>query len=332
MKKLLRSLGRNESGQGVLITVLVLLILGALLIVPLLNLMGTGLQAGRVNEERTEEFYAADAGVEDALYKLVNKIDIELLDYTYYLPDINGKEVQVTLPSQRDVIITFFKDIGVLDPEGQGDYNKNRPHAEWLVVYSPIETETGVYGEYRITVYYNGTPPRDVLSTGFWILNYDGTTEPITYDPDEDGWVWIDLDGDGINGTGEWIHTDGSLIDDFPGEFRVADKVGNAFIWEWDINEGPTFGSDVICRTQRFALVPNITVAEGRPLLANVAWVETKTDDIQISWYGSTGFCYIISTATDPYTLKHTTVEAYVFRQQLGAISEVTVITYETYV
>ena len=95
MKKLLRSLGRNESGQGVLLTVLILLLLGALITVPLLSFMGTGLVAGRVHEQRTQEFYAADAGVEDALYKLANNITPPSNPYT--LTDINGKTVNVTI-------------------------------------------------------------------------------------------------------------------------------------------------------------------------------------------------------------------------------------------
>lgn len=330
MRKLLRSLVRNESGQGVLLTVLILLMLGALITVPLLNLMGTGLEAGRGVEERTDEFYAADAGVEDALYKLLNNIEPPSNPYT--LPNINGKQVQVSLPSEKATMIRFFKEIGVLDPHGQGDYHKNTPHAVWLVVYSPIETGPGVYGEYRITVYYNDSPPRDVLSAGFWVYGYNGNTDPIPYNSTgEDAFVWIDLDLDGVNETGEWIPTDGPLIDGFvppngTGVFREAQWGGKAFIWEWAIHDGPTFGEKigVHCRTQRFLLEPAMTVDEFPP---NVAWIETKTDDISISWFGMIGINYIISTATDPYTLTHTTVESYVFRQASGNIF---VMTYET--
>jgi hypothetical protein len=327
MKKLLRSLVRNESGQGTLITVLVLLVLGALLTVPLLNFMSTGLRTVRVHDERTEEFYAADAGVEDALYKLVNNIEPPSNPYT--LTDINGKEVQVSLPSQHDTMIDFFSDIGILDDPGRGIYNKNRPHAEWFVVYTPIENETGVYSEYRITVYYDKNPPKNVVSTGFWIFNYYGSTTLIPYNSTgEDAVVWVDLNGDGNRTADENITTDGPLIDGFvpPGEFREAEEGGTAFIWEWDHKDGPSFGKGVRCRTQRFALDPPIEPEEGEEFPPNVAWVEAHTDDILVSWFGSTGINCIISTAIDPYTLAQTTVKSYVFRLASG---DIVVMTYE---
>lgn len=70
MKGWLARLVRDESGQGVLIMVLILLVLGALILSPLLGFMVTGLKSGQVHEEKTHEFYAADSGVEDAIYWL----------------------------------------------------------------------------------------------------------------------------------------------------------------------------------------------------------------------------------------------------------------------
>jgi hypothetical protein len=103
MKKLLRGWVRNESGQGVLLTVLILLVLGAVITVPLLDFMGTGLEAGRVHEIRTEEYYAADAGVEEAIYWLPqlgenNGTAGPYADWVRTSPlDINGKTVNVTI-------------------------------------------------------------------------------------------------------------------------------------------------------------------------------------------------------------------------------------------
>jgi hypothetical protein len=329
MKKLLRSLARNESGQAALMAVLVLLILGGLLTVPLLNFMSSGLEVGRVHEESTEEFYAADAGVEDALRKLANNIDLEE-EYSYTLPDINGKVVQVTMPSQQDATITFLRDIGVLPPTGQGVYNKNRPHSEWLVIYSPIETAPGVYSEYRVTAYYNKTAERNTVSTGFWICGYNGNETVIPYNgTGADKVVWVDLNGDGNRTADENITTDGPLIDGFvpPGVFRVAVNSGKCFIWEWSHKDGPSFGKGIICRTQRFALDEPINVTGGGGFPPNLAWVDTQQEDVSISWFGAlTGINCIISTATDPYTLAQTTVTSYVFRQETG---DIIVMTYE---
>jgi len=63
---------KDESGQALVLTLLMLLISG-LIAAPLLSYMGTGLLSGEVYETRTAELYAADAGVEDAIWKIENK-------------------------------------------------------------------------------------------------------------------------------------------------------------------------------------------------------------------------------------------------------------------
>jgi len=61
---------RGENGIGALVAVLVVLVFGALILTPLLVFMNTGQKAGGVIEERTSEFYSADAGVEKASWYL----------------------------------------------------------------------------------------------------------------------------------------------------------------------------------------------------------------------------------------------------------------------
>jgi hypothetical protein len=68
----LAQLVRGESGQGPLITILVLLILGALIVAPLLTFMVTGLRSGQSLESRMQEYYAADAAVVDARWRIQN--------------------------------------------------------------------------------------------------------------------------------------------------------------------------------------------------------------------------------------------------------------------
>jgi hypothetical protein len=110
MRRILRG---NEKGQ-VLILAIILLGLGALMLTPLLAFMGTGLNAGAVVEDKTEELYAADAGVEDAIWKMNNFGQglpyglppyAEDPDYpddityyvTYNIADVNGMSVEVYL-------------------------------------------------------------------------------------------------------------------------------------------------------------------------------------------------------------------------------------------
>jgi hypothetical protein len=69
MKTLLKRAIRDEKGAA-LTLVLVLLVVGGLILTPLLGLMSTGLVSGQLYERKTDELYAADAGVEDAIWKI----------------------------------------------------------------------------------------------------------------------------------------------------------------------------------------------------------------------------------------------------------------------
>jgi len=69
MKNIMKGTIRDERGN-VLILVLILLVVGGLILTPLLGLMSTGLLAGRVYERKMDDYYAADAGVEDAIWRI----------------------------------------------------------------------------------------------------------------------------------------------------------------------------------------------------------------------------------------------------------------------
>ena len=76
MEGAVKRLIRDEKGAALVLT-LVLLLIGGLIIAPLLGYMGTGLIAGEVHEKRMDELYAADAGVEDAIWKIQNPGAVE---------------------------------------------------------------------------------------------------------------------------------------------------------------------------------------------------------------------------------------------------------------
>ncbi len=101
MKTIMKRAIRQEEGN-VLIIVLVLLVVGGLILAPLLGLMTTGLVAGQVYEKKMDEYYAADAGVEDAIWKI--KYDPPD-SYPYEYPDpvtVNGKTVDIII-YQEDI-------------------------------------------------------------------------------------------------------------------------------------------------------------------------------------------------------------------------------------
>ena len=94
LRKMLTHPGKNESGQGVLAMVLLLLMLGAIILTPLLVFMQTGVKAGQVYESKLQEFYAADAGVEDAIWKINNGTSGE----AYFLgEEVNDRNVSVNV-------------------------------------------------------------------------------------------------------------------------------------------------------------------------------------------------------------------------------------------
>jgi len=90
-----------------MILALIMLLVSLLIVTPLLAHMGTGLMAGQVYERRMAELYAADAGVEDAMWKIQHEVDeVKNLDeytcdpdwsYSYNVSDVNGKSLEVTI-------------------------------------------------------------------------------------------------------------------------------------------------------------------------------------------------------------------------------------------
>jgi len=92
MKETVKRMIRDETGK-VLILTLVLLVIGGLVLAPLLGLMSTGLIAGQVYEKNTAELYAADAGIEKAIWHLKQGGSVsDVLEFT-----LNGKNVRVEI-------------------------------------------------------------------------------------------------------------------------------------------------------------------------------------------------------------------------------------------
>jgi hypothetical protein len=109
MKSIVKKMLRDEKGAA-LVLALILLLVGGLISAALLSHMGAGLLAGEVYGRRTVELYAADAGVEDAVWKIQHKVpEVENLtqcsdNWTYYITNANGgvaevndKHVEVTI-------------------------------------------------------------------------------------------------------------------------------------------------------------------------------------------------------------------------------------------
>jgi len=100
MKIALNKLATDEKGQALILAVILLLV-GSLIIVPLLGFMSTGLIAGQVFEKKMGGLYAADAGIEDALWKIINLDEVPTDEYNL---TVNGMSVSVLI----EEVTTFF--------------------------------------------------------------------------------------------------------------------------------------------------------------------------------------------------------------------------------
>ena len=174
MKKNMRVI-RDEKGK-VLILVLLVLVVGGLVLTPLLGLASTGVVAGEVYERKTAELYAADAGVEDAMWKIMNP-DVSGLGHgecgettwSYTYPEegdpafeVNGKTVVVTIDylgegvfrvsstaSRDDSDTTVVSYVHGVYEEGTIEYDYGAFDGEMI---DDIGGDTVVYGEGDLTV------------------------------------------------------------------------------------------------------------------------------------------------------------------------------------
>jgi hypothetical protein len=298
MKKLFRSLVRNESGQGVLLTVLILLALGAILTVPLLSLMSTGLEAGRLHEEKTDKFYAADAGVEDAMYKIKYNLLPDWMQgvwgeyayshdpYEYSIePEINGKNTKVVIQP-----IWVLEGLETLKP-GQ----RREPHDD-LVTVGDVRAP----GEYQVTIIRSEDFPGDLklVRIGCWLpggVEYINGSSNLEEDPTEP-YYCVPQTFDHNGGTAiTWDFAPAISYDELPGS------------------------------TNQKVVTLNFTPEEEVGLQGSFSWTRTNRNDIYLSWDVDTKLYKITSTATDPVTNTLTTVTAYTskneFRKLGSAIS-----------
>jgi len=98
MKNIMKGAIRDQKGQT-LILALILLVVGGLIIGPLLAYMNTGLRAGGVYERKADELYAADAGVEDAIWRIQSdSLTFDAGNYSYPEPlSVNNRSVDVVV-------------------------------------------------------------------------------------------------------------------------------------------------------------------------------------------------------------------------------------------
>ncbi len=85
---------KGQKGQ-VLILVLILLAVGSLVIVPTIDYINTGLRSQQISEDAMAEQSVADSSLEDALWKLLNELDLNNPATNYSL---FGANIDIQIP------------------------------------------------------------------------------------------------------------------------------------------------------------------------------------------------------------------------------------------
>lgn len=109
IKVIMDRLLHHEGGQ-IMMATLVLLVVFSLISAPLLSFMATGVRAARVFQDKMEGYYAADAGIQDAVWQLrqsspdPDKVPSNVGESKTYTLDqiINGAQVMVTITYEND--------------------------------------------------------------------------------------------------------------------------------------------------------------------------------------------------------------------------------------
>jgi Flp pilus assembly pilin Flp len=283
----------DETGQA-LIMVLVLLLLGSLTLMPVMAHVGTALKTGSVYEGKGDELYAADSGIEDAIWQIkYDRLGVICNDPPYDTYDFNTvwsynlseliNDLTVNVSIQN---VWIPKDVTPLDPaEAKELIELNK-----LVVAGTATDED----DYRIKVDFypdfDEGEEDDLLveSLGIWLpygFSYAGSCnleeEPYYFDPPT---VSNHAGGQAV----VWTFSSENFTLFPPGDIELTDFPQTAEI--------------------DFKYTANVTGA--RPV--TISWIETSgVDDVPLSWDTDTKIFKITSAA------RNTEVEAYVSRCEL---------------
>jgi hypothetical protein len=298
----------EEKGQAFILA-LILLAVGGLVIIPLLGFMGTGLLAGQIIEQKVDETYAADAGIEDALHEILtggfDSLDVGN-DSTYNLTTpVNGETVSVTV-KKLSLVESFI---------GDENYNEDQPHEDWITLTEPVELgrNPGLgFVDYVVNIAFNyeGTPVRRI----------DTIAAIFGYSP-----VPNDLVGDPFDELFNGQITDNTLDGASPEIKFSASSFG--FIWRWNPpnNQKPSFvgpaGSGETDGSLGFSF--RVDDATWEPTYFFI-WALVQSADISYITNSPGLFNWEIES-----TAGGTTVRSYVLAGMLDSSIEAEVLTWE---
>jgi hypothetical protein len=283
MKKMFKELLKDQKGQFPII-VLCFLLIGGLLMAPLLVHTRTELKAGEIREEKMALSYAADAGIEDALWMSKHiEVPLEPYDYettyTYSLPQkINGKAVTASI-----------KQIWPLTGL-ESDQNGTTLSSSLQIVAGISDLDAG---EYMVQ------------------MSYDGSVEDL---PIDRVGVRLPFGLEYIANSSSGITTNNPMVNYW--------RNGKVLIWDFEpaVNfadlpaldpEGGGFdpGTEYpAVRILTFNVTPAGVMADG-----SYSWVRTTNSNLYLAWDTYYNIYKISAEATDDVKNESLTLEAYTY-------------------
>jgi len=302
----LGQVAKGQSGQGALIVVLIMLVLGAVIIGPLLGFMVTGLKAGQTHEGITQGYYAADAGVEDALWQIKHdRLSILLTTYDQY-DYYSAYPYPYSLVINDNSVNVTIQNVWV--PRG-------------IDAPTPSQANSTIQqGKLMITGGLSGTSA-SVYQIG--MIYYYGAEGNATLKVEKVG-IWLPPGFHYVSGSSS-LETGGPSKPYYPSSVEIAPyKSGEAVVWNFSslpmfkLFPGSNSTSCPMGRTVTF----NFTGPAGQTPGSALSWIDTTgVSGIDYTWDADKKVYEITSTATDA-TGKETEVESYAVKtemRQLGS-------------
>lgn len=283
----------EEKGQA-LIAVLVLLMIGSLTLPPTLSHISTSLKTGQVYETKTNELYAADSGIEDAIWQIkYDRLEVLFTDPEYDIYDFDMvwpyslSEPINELPVDVDIRnIWIPKDITPLSPaEGRAIIESNK-----LMVSGTVPGESS----YKIKISFYPVEGEE----------YDLMIESIG--------IWLPLGYTYVTGSSNLEQADPGEV--YYSEPTVSDHAGGqAIVWDFTSAPFASFpGVDPEAPPMTTDITFEFTSAQPGVSPVAISWVVTSgVSDVPLSWDIDTRIYQINSIAGD------TEIEAYTAKCEL---------------
>jgi hypothetical protein len=292
MKITLNRLGRKERGQALPLA-LCFLVIGGMTITTLLTFMSNGLKTGQLYEEKTKLHYAADAGLEEVLWKMQSEqVPIECGDYetefNYALPDgVNEKAVDINI-----------KQIWPLTGL-ESDENGTTAPSSLTITGGIIDKAEG---KYKVQI------------------SYDGTQGNLPIDRVA---VWLPTRFQYVAGSSSGITTQNPTI--------TNQRGGKVLTWDFspavdflDLPAPPVGGGGFLPGAEYPAtrkLYFNVTPVDDKAG-GSYSWVRTTDESLYLAWETGCSIFQVSSTATDNITGKSITLGGYTYLSEGLALGE----------